>query len=199
MGSSSVVGDQGAWSATGEDVDEHPSVSARIHVATTSTRMQTWRTPGLARATASSRGQVWQRWSLRLSQRTTSRRAGRDCCSATNGAVCSHPADSRRAIEMDEYEQQPMHDPGRGARCSFGKRASSPAGGSRLFETTNGRAGPASADACLPWRTRRVRTICARSRVSSPASVRRLDPATSAFNSGRRNARRGSRWWLRGS
>ena len=38
------------------------------------------------------------------------RRAGAevaDCCSTTNGAVCSHPADSRRAIESDESEQWP--------------------------------------------------------------------------------------------
>ena len=33
-------------------------------------------------------------------------RAGRDCCSVTNGAVCSHPADSRRAIELDDEEQR---------------------------------------------------------------------------------------------
>jgi hypothetical protein len=40
---------------------------------------------------------------------TTSRRAGRDCCSATNRAVCSDPADSRRAIELDDEEQPARH------------------------------------------------------------------------------------------
>jgi hypothetical protein len=40
-----------------------------------------------------------------LPRRTTSRRAGRDCCSATKGAVCSRPADNRRTIELDDDQQ----------------------------------------------------------------------------------------------
>jgi hypothetical protein len=41
-----------------------------------------------------------------------------------------------RAVELDEYEQRPARDPGRDARCSFDKRASSPAGSSRLLGTS---------------------------------------------------------------
>jgi hypothetical protein len=56
-------------------------------------------------ATAFARVRAARAWSGARLLRTTSRRAGRDCCSATKGAVCSHPADSRRAIELDETEQ----------------------------------------------------------------------------------------------
>jgi hypothetical protein len=56
-------------------------------------------------APARRRSSPWR--AVSCPHRTTSRRAGRDCCSATNGAVCSHPADSRRAIELDDEERQP--------------------------------------------------------------------------------------------
>jgi len=46
-------------------------------------------------------------------------RAGRDCCSPTNGAVCSHPADSRRAIELDKNGHRPPRRP----QCRFARAA----------------------------------------------------------------------------
>jgi hypothetical protein len=62
------------------------------------------------------------------------------------GAVLAHRSARPLSAESDEYEQQPMHDTGRDARCSFDKRASSPSGRSRLLGRNSRR------------RRRRVRT-----------------------------------------
>jgi hypothetical protein len=47
-------------------------------------------------------------------------------------------ADGRLAAGLDETEQPPTRDAGRDARCSFDKRASSPAGSSRPPRTITG-------------------------------------------------------------
>jgi hypothetical protein len=66
------------------------------------------------------------------------------------GAALAHPLARPRAAESDEYEQQPTCDAERDARCSFDKRASSPAGSSRLLGRRNSR----------PTAARRVVGMC---------------------------------------
>jgi hypothetical protein len=57
------------------------------------------------------------------------------------GSSARGPALSRLAAPLDEYEQRPPRDVGRDARCSFDRRASSPAGSFRTLRTNSGSAG----------------------------------------------------------
>jgi hypothetical protein len=66
------------------------------------------------------------------------------------GAVLTQRVAGPLAAELDEYEQRPARDAGRDARCSFDKRASSPAGSSRLLGTRSKRLVPRPPDARIP-------------------------------------------------
>ena len=65
------------------------------------------------------------------------------------GAVLVHRLARPLAAELDEDEQQPMHDTGRDARCSFDRRASSRSGVTSARETQSSALAPRS---CPPSR-----------------------------------------------
>jgi hypothetical protein len=69
----------------------------------------------------------------------------------------------------DEYEQRPVRDAGRDARCSFDNRASSPAGSSRRLRTRN---------SSVERRARLLLVDAVRQRARRERPVRRLRSAT---------------------
>jgi hypothetical protein len=139
-----------------------PRRSARRILGTRSgpqarTKCRAWPDDDSIRETASARARLSPR-----SPWTNQERRGRRLLLG-KGAVLGHRLAHPLAAESDEYEQQPARDAGRDARCSFDKRASSPAGSSRLLGRTRSRPRRCWAPAWFPRSERACPTgLCVR-------------------------------------
>jgi hypothetical protein len=113
-----------AWWATGDDVDEHPSVIARIHVATTSTRMgQDVANPGLARQPLRHEGRCGGG-------------GARDCCSRRMERSVATPPTAAALSSWTNRSSDQSRDAGGSTAASLNTRASPTAPSSRSVRTT---------------------------------------------------------------